>query len=997
MGLWQFRVAAKAGHADPTGRATLQLLQDFGIASVCSVRYSKIFTIDLSDSCERDTVSRIASDLLTDPVTEQCDILHPDVISLLEADAVAIEVHFRPGVMDNVANSAMLALREMGIKTHSVRTARRFVLSPSPSAEELRRIPRLLGNDCVEEVVIGGKPLAPAREPPRYEFKIRYVSICGLDAAALEQLSRQAHLFLSLSEMRAVQAHFQARGREPTDLEIETIAQTWSEHCVHKTLTSAIEYHGEPFPHAAHRTDGNQPFSRRYDNLLRDTIARATEELARQGRGPLCLSVFKDNAGIIAFDEDHGIAFKVETHNHPSAIEPYGGSATGIGGVIRDVLGCGLGAKPVANTDVFCVAPPDWPIDAVPKGVIHPRQILKGIVAGVRDYGNRMGIPTVNGAVHFDPRYLGNPLVYCGCVGLIPRNRIEKKAVAGDAIVVIGGRTGRDGIHGATFSSAELTDTHVDEFSHAVQIGNAIEEKKILDVVVQARDYPTTGAQRRCLYSAITDCGAGGLSSAIGEMGAETGVEVDLELAPLKYAGLRYDEIWISEAQERMVVAVPPENVDTFLALTAAEDVEATVIGRFTNTRRLIVRYNGVIVGDLPMELLHHGVPKAKKRAEWHPRQRPVRPPSSSPALTEELCRRLADPNTASKHWIIRQYDHEVQGGSVVKPLVGPGDGPSDAAVLRPRLDSNRGIALACGLAPALGDEDPYWMAVAAIDEALRNVVCVGGDPGQTAILDNFCWPRADQERRLGALVRTCQACHDAALAYGVPFISGKDSLNNEFAMNDADAEMVRELVKRRWPEVGPAPGTDHRLAIPYTLLISALSIIKDVRRCISAAPRPTRGPARLYLCRLTARTWPEFSLARAATLHQAVAAKIQSRDIAAAHDCGDGGPAVAVAEMAISAGVAARFHLSATESLDSPFAAVPCAYILQAADGAADGPPPALMELARLPGVVVAPAAELDTATGGPEFRFISRTGDVAATVPLDALRAAWRGTLDW
>src|SRR5262249_48827116 len=277
-------------------------------------------------------------------------------------------------------------------------------------------------------------------------------------------------------------------------------------------------YSGEAMP-------GTTDSERRYGNLLRDTIARATQELTAERRGPLCLSGFKDNAGVIAFDDQFGIAFKVETHNHPSAIEPYGGASTGLGGVIRDVLGCGLGAKPIANTDVFCVAPPDWPVDAVPKGVIHPRSVLKGVVAGVRDYGNRMGIPTVNGAVHFDPRYLGNPLVYCGCIGLIPRDRIEKCVHANDVIVLIGGRTGRDGIHGATFSSAELTETHADEFAHAVQIGNAIEEKKVLDVILQAREFIDVEGQRSCLFSAITDCGAGGLSSAIGEMAAETGAE----------------------------------------------------------------------------------------------------------------------------------------------------------------------------------------------------------------------------------------------------------------------------------------------------------------------------------------------------------------------------------------------------------------------------------------------------------------------------------------
>ena len=314
--------------------------------------------------------------------------------------------------------------------------------------------------------------------------------------------------------MKAIQAYFREQDREPTDIELETLAQTWSEHCVHKTLKSAVDVEvrdaaGKVVEHAAVQESDQGNDLRQHDGV--DGAARR--------RRPFCLSVFADNAGVIAFDETDAVCFKVETHNHPSAIEPYGGSATGVGGVIRDILGTGLAAKPIANTDVFCVAFPDTATHRgqirFPSGVIHPKRILQQVVAGVRDYGNRMGIPTVNGAVYFDDRYLGNPLVFCGCVGLIPRDKIDKETGTGDAIVVMGGRTGRDGIHGATFSSAELTDTHADEFSHAVQIGNAITEKKVADVILQARD--------RGLFTAITDCGAGGLSSAVGEMGEKIG------------------------------------------------------------------------------------------------------------------------------------------------------------------------------------------------------------------------------------------------------------------------------------------------------------------------------------------------------------------------------------------------------------------------------------------------------------------------------------------
>ncbi len=321
------------------------------------------------------------------------------------------------------------------------------------------------------------------------------------------------------------------------------------------------------------------------------------------------MSVFRDNAGIIRFDDQYNVVFKVETHNHPSALEPYGGANTGIGGVIRDPMGTGMGAKPICNTDVFCFAPPDTPLEQIPAGVLHPRRVAKGVVSGVRDYGNRMGIPTVNGAVYFDPRYLGNPLVFCGNVGLIPRDKSFKETQPGDMIVAIGGRTGRDGIHGATFSSAELDSQSETVSGGAVQIGNAIEEKMVLDVLLAARD--------RGLYTAVTDCGAGGFSSAVGEMGEKIGAEVWLDRVPLKYDGLSYTEIWISEAQERMVTSVPPEKVDELISLCASEGVEATVIGQFVPTGRLVLKYHGQEVANLAMEFLHDGRPPVVREAVW--------------------------------------------------------------------------------------------------------------------------------------------------------------------------------------------------------------------------------------------------------------------------------------------------------------------------------------------------------------------------------------------
>lgn len=1022
MGLWRFVIAPRKGQADPVGTNALQMLRDFGATTAQEVRSARLFTIEViipnHTINERTLTERIANELLTDPVNEECQILAPTDSMAVPGDTLGIEVHFKPGVMDQVADSATVALRDMGIETASVRSARRYEVFPRPNAEDTARIARLLGNDCVEEVVVGGKPIEPPPHPPAYEFRLRHVAIRELDDAGLEQLSRQGHLFLSLEEMQTIQKHFRQVGRDPSDLELETLAQTWSEHCVHKTLTANIEYSGESFPgsSSAEVGSGFAPFRRVYSNLLRETIAKATHELIAEGRGPTCWSVFKDNAGVIAFDDEYGIAFKVETHNHPSAIEPYGGSATGIGGVIRDVIGCGLGAKPIANTDVFCVAPPDWPVDSVPRGVIHPRSVLKGIVSGVRDYGNRMGIPTINGAVYFDPRYLGNPLVYCGCIGLIPKDRIEKAARPGDVIVLLGGRTGRDGIHGATFSSAELTDTHVDEFAHAVQIGNAIEEKKVLDVILQARDFPVEAGSStpstRCLYSAITDCGAGGLSSAIGEMGAAIGAEVDLEMVPLKYSGLRYDEIWISEAQERMVLAVPPENVELVLNLAQGENVEATAIGRFTDTGRLVVRYQGIQAGDLDMHFLHDGVPKSRKQAEWQAPPRatsPAAPPSSpvikTQGILETLKEHLADPNIASKHWIVRQYDHEVQARSVVKPLIGDRHGPSDASVIRPRLNSRRGLAVGCGLSPALADEDPYWMAVAAIDEAVRNVVAVGGDPARAAILDNFCWPRVDDARSLGALVRACQACYDAAKAYGLPFISGKDSLNNEFAMNESDAARLHELMASRWPHLeGARRGT--RLAIPYTLLISAIALIDDVFTCTTMDLK--RDGSSLYLFGRPSvfrdhdpLGRPAFDFTQAVKTHQVLSRLVRERAVNAVHDVSDGGWLVACAEMALASGLSCTVQLTSIAGQGDScatlaqccFEPMPALYLVEVTSDR-------LAEFERsVAGVPVRRIGRVDRPAAGQAAAFSIEVTDStsALSVPAVELERIWKAPLDW
>ncbi|MCJ7693572.1 MAG: phosphoribosylformylglycinamidine synthase subunit PurL, partial [Sedimentisphaerales bacterium] len=726
-------------------------------------------------------------ELLTDSVSEQYYIGRSGAPAGL-AKATLIEVHLKSGVTDPVAESVMTAMADMGVTAQNVRTARKYILLGKISQTQTDTIARkILANDCIEDVIIGNEAEPPSPHLKPYELKITHWPVRSLDDEQLVALSKAKDLFLNLVEMQTIQKHYNELGREPTDVELETLAQTWSEHCVHKTLKSATDM----------TINGREVH---FDNLLKETVFEATKKLNKSW----CISVFSDNAGVVEFDEDSAICFKVETHNRPSALDPYGGAATGIGGVIRDPMGTGLGAKPIANTDIFCFGPPDKKLEDIPKGVLHPRRIMKGVVAGVRDYGNRMGIPTVNGAIYFDERYLGNPLVYCGNLGIMDKNKCFKHPRSGNLIVVVGGKTGRDGIHGATFSSGEITHEYEAIFSHAVQIGNAITEKKMLDVLLHANEAG--------LYEAITDCGAGGLSSAVGEMGEELGAEVNLEKVPLKYAGLNYTEIWISEAQERMVLAVKPENLEAITKIFDDENVQSTVIGKFTSDKKLILRYNGQQVAEMDMDFLHRGVPKYSRKAVWKT------PELAEPAIpekdnyNEDLLQILSSYNVASKEWVIRQYDHEVQGNSVVKPLTGiDNDGPSDAAVIKPKFDSDRGVAISCGMNPLYGDIDPYWMALAGIDEAVRNIVCVGGRADRIALLDNFCWGNCTKPETFGPLVRAAQACYDGALAFETPFVSGKDSLNNEFSCED---------------------GT--QISIPSTLLISAISIVDDINKCVT-------------------------------------------------------------------------------------------------------------------------------------------------------------------
>ncbi|MBI2850310.1 MAG: phosphoribosylformylglycinamidine synthase subunit PurL [Chloroflexi bacterium] len=867
----RIEVSLKSHLPDARGLGLVKDIQDLGITTVTGAQVEDIYWLDAD--LAPDKLELIGRQLLADPVTQnyRCFTGAGGEKSAGGRQSHTIEVAYNAGVADPVEQTVMKAVRDLGIKgVKAVRTTQRYLLRGRLTSKQLETISsRLLVNPIIQHTLEPGQFTFPKN--PRYRFKLDYVNLLGRNAAGLAKIKKQFPF--NDDEFQVILDYYREEGHNPTDAELETLAQTWSEHCVHKTFKGKITF-------------GTATI----DNLLKSTIIKATRQLDK----PWCVSVFEDNAGVIDFDGKWALCFKVETHNHPSAVEPYGGAATGIGGVVRDPLGTGLGAKPIANTDVFCFGPPDLPYEKLPKGVLHPRRIFKGVRAGVADYGNRLGIPTLNGAICFDERYTANPLVYCGTVGLMPKDLGRPgRQKPGDLVVVAGGRTGRDGIHGVTFASEKLTGESSAVSYSSVQIGNAIVEKKLIDVILQARD--------RGLFSRITDVGGGGLSSAVGEMGAETGVRVDLDKVPLKYSGLTYSEIWISESQERMVMAVPPEHIDELLSLFAGEDVEASVIGEFTDDKRLRLFYKGNPVGDLKMEFLHDGRPQLTRKVSWSPPQFPE-PDFASPAdLAPALLAILGSWNVCSKEWVIRQYDHEVQGGSVLKSLVGKNnDGPGDAAIIRPVLDSEMGAIISNGINPKYGELDPYWMAASAIDEALRQIVAVGGNLDRVALLDNFCWGNTDKPEILGALVWAAQACHDMAIDYGTPFISGKDSLYNEFEYE------------------GKA------ISIPHTLLISAIGVMKDTKLAVSmdfkragdlvyivgTTRNELGGSAYFGTMGFIGNKVPRVEPKSARELMNKLSQATEKRLVKACHDCSEGGIGVALSEMAFAGGLGATIDL---------------------------------------------------------------------------------------
>ncbi|MEN6625104.1 MAG: AIR synthase-related protein [Candidatus Sumerlaeia bacterium] len=820
----RLEIGLKPGVADARGEHVAHsAAKHLGYPSL-RVRTRDILIFDVAlEPSELEAVARE----FTDPVIQESAAprLEPG-----EAFDWMVIVGFKPGVTDNVGRTARAALvdilgRQLE-KDEAVYTATSYLISGGnltrKQAENLGR--DLLANTLIETIEVispeewrAGRPeIRVPKVTGKFERRVERVDLAVSDEE-LQKISSSRTLSLSLVEMQTIRDHFaseavQAERRaagldgRPTDVELEMLAQTWSEHCKHKIFNALIDFEDE---------DGSR---RTIDSLFKTYVRGATTEVAK--RRPWLVSVFHDNAGVIAFNDRMDLVYKVETHNSPSALEPYGGAMTGIVGCNRDPLGTGLGAELLINVWGYCFASPETDDSAVPEGMMHPRRLRDGVHKGVIDGGNQSGIPYGVGWEFFDPRYMAKPLVYCGTLGIMPKTVPDgrpasvKSPKPGDLIVMTGGRIGKDGIHGATFSSEEL---HADSPVQAVQIGDPITQKKMSDWLIEARDLG--------LYSAVTDNGAGGLSSSVGEMADMTGgADVDLSSAPLKYEGLQPWEIWLSEAQERMTLAVPPDKIEALKELAKRRDVELSVLGTFTTSGRLTLRHGGEVVALIDMQFLHEGDPRYQLRAKWRRPQfdRPAMPKGSD--LTGELLALLMRLNLASDETKARQYDHEVKGRTVVKPWVGAErDVPSDATVFIAEYGGTEGIVLSAGFNSHLGDLDCYNMMGWVIDEAIRRIIAVGGRFDYIAGLDNFCWPdpvesasTPDGAYKLAQLVRANQGLYDYCVAFGVPLISGKDSMKNDSSRGG------------------------RKISIPPSVLFSAIGRIDDIGKAVTLeAKRP--------------------------------------------------------------------------------------------------------------------------------------------------------------
>lgn len=842
----------------------------------------KIDVYNVEEELQSHELERLGKEVLSDAIIQEYSYNDQ-----FDKEFWRVEIGYLPGVTDNVGKTAMDAVKDALDKKDQIYYSRVYSLKGKiPDAEIITKISELLYNKLVEKSIIHkpsdeAKPYLP-KVVLKHQVDVDEIDILKMNKKELIQLSDERLLALSLEEMEKIKKYLngkrtiEARRRvglinKITDAEIEAIAQTWSEHCKHKIFNSHIQYNENGDSHAI-------------DSIFDTFIKAATDRVQK----PYVVSVFKDNGGIIKFNEKHDIAVKVETHNAPSALDPYGGALTGILGVNRDVIGCGLGAKPVGNMDMLCFGELDQ--KEIPPGVLHPKRIYKGVIKGIEDGGNCSGIPTINGSITFEKEFTARPLVYAGTVGLMPseidgRKMHEKKIKNGYLAIMAGGRIGKDGIHGATFSSQQIEEGIPQS---VVQIGDPFTQKKLLDFVLEARD--------KRLYEAITDNGAGGLSSSIGEMAQFSGgCEIYLDKAPLKYPGLDPWEILVSESQERMSIAIPPENLEELEKLAKKHDVEISTVGKFTDSGKFHILHGEQTVAYLDMKFLHGGVPQMKLKAVWK-RKEFNEPQIMETDLGEIIKMLLSSPNIASKEAVVRRYDHEVQGGSVIKPIV---RGPNDAAVVRPLLDSDNGLVVGHGICPRYV-QDGYDMAAMAFDEAVRNVLAVGGKFGYLACLDNFSWPNPlpsdqnpDAEYKLAQLVRSCLALYDFATAYGVPIISGKDSMKNDYYYRG-----------KKYP-------------ILPTLLITMVGKIDDVKKAISAEfknpgdsvyilgiTRDELGGSEYYkLFKAIGNSNPKVREKETIPMYKAFSKATEEGVVLSAHDLSDGGMAIALVECSIGSG----------------------------------------------------------------------------------------------
>ncbi|HEX8505370.1 MAG TPA: AIR synthase-related protein, partial [Hymenobacter sp.] len=917
------QLTLKAGQHDGDGQRVAEAAARHLGLTTGRVRSAALYTVryPLTETQLNDFATRC----LADPVLHDVRL---NELTAAEGFVTYILVARRPGVTDDEGTSAQNALADIlnePLDTHTqhIFSKRLYLLENDLPADDLRRIAEeLLGNKLINWLEVGRVADGIRDYTPRpgggAEAITEIVKLTDRSDAELVQLSKDNIYALNLEEMRAVRDYFaaaetQAERKEaglpvdPTDCELEIIAQTWSEHCKHKEFSALINY-----------KDLETGEEKQVDSLFKTYIKNATSEVDRQLRAngnDWLIKVFSDNAGAVRINPDSLFVWKVETHNSPSAIDPYGGAITGILGNNRDPLATGIGgAQLLFNTNVLCFGNPEYDGPLL-TGQLHPRRILEGVRKGIEDGGNKSGVPTVNGAIVFDDRYAGKPLVYCGTGAVMPmqfagKDSWEKIIDAGDRIIMAGGRVGKDGIHGATFSSIELDETAP---ATAVQIGSPITQKLAMDFLMLA--------SRRGLLKCSTDNGAGGLSSSVGELaGISGGAVVELERVPLKYPGLRPWEIFVSESQERFTLVVEPGKMTELLALGQEMEVELTDIGHFTADGFLDVRFDGAPVARLNMHFLHEGVPRKILEAEW------TKPAAAEPDIpaaadyTATLGQLLGSLNICSRESIIRQYDHEVKGRTIVKPLMGAtGQAPQDAAVVRFNFESWEGVAVSNGILPRYGDLDAYHMSAGAFDEAVRQIIAVGGKlpnltPGDGifwSVNDNFCVPDSvydpatnpDGKQKLAKLVRMCEALRDATSAYCIPLTSGKDSMKNDFKADGV------------------------KISVPPTVLYSMTAKMEDVRRAITSdfkqaddvvyllgETHDELGGSEYYALhgQLGANV-PKVDFEKAKALYTLVGQANDQNLIQSCHDLSDGGLAVALAECTFGYDCSASIDLPET------------------------------------------------------------------------------------